>query len=79
MLAGVTGRHALLTSRFAAGEVVPMPMLPFGRDEEARRAAGHEVDRPIERPAGSRAMLLIRYSCVTLLKPWNCPSAPFWS
>ena len=25
------------------------------------------------------AMLLIRYSCVTLLKPWNCPSAPNWS
>jgi hypothetical protein len=25
------------------------------------------------------AILLIRYSCVELLKPWNCPSAPFWS
>jgi len=28
----------------------------------------------IEPPA---AMLLIRYSCVRLLKPWNWPSAPF--
>jgi len=25
------------------------------------------------------AMLLMRYSCVTLLKPWNCASAPNWS
>ena len=25
------------------------------------------------------AMLLMRYSCVELLNPWNCPSAPFWS
>src|SRR6478672_11674693 len=48
--------------------VVPLVLSIFSRD-----APSMKLMDPLE------ATLLIRYSCVTLLKPWNCASAPNWS
>ena len=65
------------TCSFCAGDVRADADIAVGGDQEARRAADHEVDRAVERAAGeTRAMLLMRYSWVTLLKPWNCAEAP---
>src|SRR5688572_25756970 len=65
--------RALLTSRLTAGAVVPMPMLPLGATKK------RDVLPVMKLMDAFEAMLLIRYSWVTLLKPWNWASAPNWS
>ena len=61
------------TWSFVAGVVVPMPMLPLLATANFELLPSRKLMLP---PA---AMLLIRYSCVVLLNPWNCANAPFWS
>ena len=72
MFAGPPGT-ALLTSRSADGVVVPMPMLPLLATTNRDVLPVMKLIEPPE------AMLLIRYSWVLLLKPWNCASAPVLS
>jgi hypothetical protein len=70
MFAGPPGT-ALLTSRSAEGEVVPIPTLPLEATRNREALPVMKLIDPSNWLAPFLAMLLIRYSWVTLLKPWN--------
>jgi hypothetical protein len=77
MFAVLVPVSGLATSRFVAGKPVPIPMLPLVVTRKRDVPPIMKLIDPFNWFAPFRAMLLMRYSCVELLKPWNCPSTPF--